>query len=360
MKQWSLIGLAALLFTSCKDSSEKTKPFSKDISESVYASGIIKSKDQYQLMSTVSGIITDIFVHAGDSVKTGQKILIISNIPSELMKQNAELAAIYNDFNANQGKLDELKLNIDFAKTKMQTDSALFQRQKNLWDQQIGSKVELEQKELAYKNSKTNYEASVLKFKDFKRQLILASEQAKNNLLINTKQASDFIIKSDIDGILYELTKEKGELISPQSILGVVGSASQFILELQVDESDILKIQLHQKVLLTIESNKDMVYEGAVSKINPYLNDKTKTFTIEANFTKQPERIYPNTTLEANIVVNSKKNALLIPRKYLLENDSVMLATNKKIKVVTGIKDYQNVEILSGLSSSDEIIIPEE
>lgn len=358
MKQWFLSGLVLLFISSCKDSIEKTKAFTQDISESVYASGIIKSKDQYQLTSTVSGIITEISVNEGDSVKAGQTILTISNIPSQLLKENAELAAMYNDFSANQGKLEELRLNLDFAKTKMQNDSALFFRQKNLWDQQIGSKVELEQKELAYKNSKTNYQASILKFNDFKRQLILASEQAKNNLKINAKQASDYIIKSDIDGVLYELSKEKGELVSPQSILGVVGNAKEFLMELQVDESDILKVQLHQKVLLSIESNKDSIYEGVVNKINPYMNDKTKTFTIEAGFLKQPPRIFPNTTLEANIVVNSKSKALLIPRKFLMDNDSVMLADKKKIKVKTGLKDFQNVEILGGLSVTDEIIIP--
>lgn len=358
MKQWLLFGLSFIVISACKKHTDTTKPFTQDISESVYASGIIKSKDQYFLTSTVSGLISKIFVHAGDTVKAGQEILAISNIPSELMRQNAELSAMYNDFKANQGKLDELKLNMDFSKTKMLNDSVLYTRQKNLWEQKIGSKVEFEQKELNYKSSKTNYQSSVLKYADFKRQLLLLSEQTKNNLKINAKQASDYIIKSDIDGVLYELTKETGELTLPQNVLGVVGDASQFLIELQVDESDILKVQLQQQVLLSIESSKDSIYTGKVSKINPYMNEKTKTFTVEATFETKPKRLYPNTTLEANIVVNSKKNALLIPRQYLLDNDSVMLSSNKKVKVITGLKDYQNVEILNGLKSTDEIVIP--
>lgn len=359
MKQWFRLGLALILFSSCSSSFEKTKPFTQDISESVYASGIIKSENQYMVTSTVSGLINNIYVHKGGTVKAGQEILTISNIPSELLRENAELAATYNDFKANQSKLDELKLSIDFANTKMQNDSAIFFRQKNLWEQQIGSKVDLEQKELTYKNSKTNYQSAVLKYMDFKRQLQLASEQAKNNLKINTKQASDYIIKSDIDGILYELTKENGELVSPQSILGVIGSASEFLMELQVDERDIFNIQQDQKVLVSIESAKEDVYEGKVTKINPFMNEKTKTFAVEAIFTKAPKKLYPNTTLEANIIVNSKKNALLIPRRFLMDSDSVMLSNEKKVKVKTGIKDYQNVEILSGLTTADEIIIPE-
>lgn len=358
MKQWLIFALAFIVFASCKENTETTKPFIQDISESVYASGIIKSKDQYYLTSTVSGIISKIVTQAGDSVKAGQEILTISNIPAELMRQNAELNAIYNDFKANQGKLDELKLTMELSKTKMQNDSALYFRQKNLWEQKIGSKVDFEQKEFAYKSSKTNYQSSVLKYADYKKQLMLLSEQTKNSLKINTKQASDYIIKSEIDGVLYELTKENGELVGPQNILGVVGNASQFLIELQVDESDILKIQLQQQVLLSIESSKDSVYIGKVSKINPFMNERTKTFTVEAIFVTQPSKLYPNTTLEANIVVNTKKNAMLIPRQFLLDNDSVMLSDDKKIKVITGLKDYQNVEILSGLKITDEIILP--
>jgi hypothetical protein len=52
--------IAILLIVSCKQKVEKTKPIVSDISESVYASGIIKSKNQYQAFATVNGIIENI------------------------------------------------------------------------------------------------------------------------------------------------------------------------------------------------------------------------------------------------------------------------------------------------------------
>ncbi|MFN5793915.1 MAG: RND transporter, partial [Bacteroidota bacterium] len=97
---------ASLLLIACKDNSEKTKPTTKSITESVYASGIIKSKNQYQAFATVNGIIQEIYVNEGDTLKKGQKILLISNETQKLNKENALLSAQFSDNKNNQGKLN--------------------------------------------------------------------------------------------------------------------------------------------------------------------------------------------------------------------------------------------------------------
>ena len=68
--------------------------------------------------------------------------------------------------------------------------------------------------------------------------------------------------------------------------------------------------------------------------------------------------LYPNISFEANIVIQRKKNALLIPRTYLLNNSKVINGKGDTITVVTGLKDYQRVEVISGLSKDDELIKP--
>jgi hypothetical protein len=88
------------------------------------------------------------------------------------------------------------------------------------------------------------------------------------------------------------------------------------------------------------------------------MNEKTKSFTIEASFVNPPKTLYPNLTCEANIIIQQKTNSLTIPRTYLQEGDIVQLAKEKKVKVKTGLKDYQKVEILSGLTSDDFIYKP--
>lgn len=354
------ISIFFLLVTiiSCKKTVEKTHPIIKDISESVYASGSLKSKNQYQVFSNVNGIIQNVFVSEGDSVEEGSPILTISNETSKLNTENAKLAADFSDYNANSAKLNELKVNIDLAKSKMQNDSLLLNRQKILWSQQVGSKIDLEQKELAFKNSKTLYDASLLRYIDLKKQISFNSQQSKTNLQISRKNENDFTIKSEIPGKVYILYKKKGEMINTQTPLAVLGDADDFILELQVDEYDIVKVKNGQNILVTLDSYKGQVFEASVTKVNPIMNERSKTFTVEAEFIKQPTTLYPNLTLEANIIIQIKKNVLTLPRKFIIDDEYVIKENGDKVKIQTGLKDYKIVEIISGIAEKDELVIP--
>ncbi len=356
----NIIYILPLFIFGCKGSVEEISPTVESISESIYASGIVKSKNQYQAYAIINGIVDKVFVEEGDTVKKGTPILSVSNETQRLSTENAELAAAFSDFNANQGKLSDARSSIEFSRNKMKNDSLLMNRQTILWQQQIGTKVELEQRELAYQNSKNSYASSLVKFDDLKRQLNFSSSQSKKNLLISTKLESDYTLKSEMEGMVYSISKSKGELVSIQSPLAVIGDSRNFILEMQVDEFDILKIKKGLAVILTLDSYKGKVFEAIVTKINPMMNERSKTFLIEAEFLKQPEILYPNITFEANIVIQSKENAILIPRDYLL-NDSIVVKSNgDKVIVKTGLKDYQKVEILSGIRSEDHLIKPEE
>ena len=351
---------ATVLLFSCGKKTETTKPYVGNISESIYASGVIKSRNQYQAYASASGIIQQVFVSEGDTVSKGTALLSIVNDAQRLNKENAALAASFADLNANQGKLMNAQLNIDLAKSKLKNDSALLARQKTLWQQNIGSKVELEQRELAYQNSKNGYYAARVQYEDLKRQLQLNAAQSQKNLQISTKLASDFTLRSDIDGIVYSLPLKAGELVGPQSVLATIGDAQHFVLEMQVDEYDILKVQKGLKVWVTMDSYKGKVFEAIVSKIDPLMNERSKSFLVEATFIQQPERLYPNLSFEANIVLQSKEKALLIPRNYLYKDSFVLHKNGDKIGVKTGLKDYKMIEILSGISSSDELQKPTE
>lgn len=359
MKKLSFFILILFIF-SCKSKVEKVKPEISSISESIYASGIIKSKDQYEAFATVNGIIENIYVSEGDTVKKGTPLLSISNETQKLNKDNAELAAHFSDFNLNQGKLNEAKLLIDLSNNKMKNDSVLFFRQKALWDKQVGSKVELEQRELAYQNSKTAYYSSVVRYDDLKRQLSFSSSQSQKNLQISSEQEGDFTLKSEIEGVVYDLYKSKGEMVGIQTPLAVIGDSKHFILEMQVDEYDIFRIRRGLRVLVTMDSYKGKVFGAQVTKIYPIMNERSKTFLVEAEFIDSPEILYPNITFEANIVLKIKDKAILIPRSFLL-NDSIVVKSNgDKVIVKTGLKDYQKVEIISGISTDDELIKPTE
>ena len=347
-----------IIFFSCKQKQEKTKPVTENITESVYAAGIIKTKNQYQVFSTVNGLIQQILVTEGDIVKKGDPLIRVLNETSQLNADNAKLSADYAAVNANRDKLNELKINIDLAKSKKDNDLLLLQRQRNLWSQDIGSKNELDQKELAYKNSSNSYEASILRHNELKRQLSFSEQQSQKNLQISVSIAKDFTIKSETNGKVYSILKEPGEMVNTQSPVAIIGDAEEFLVELQVDEYDIARIRTGQQIVIKLDSYKGQVFEAMVIKINPIMNDRSRSFTVEANLITKPPALYPNLTTEANIIIQTKEKALLIPRNYLIDESFVMMENKEKRKVTTGLKDYQKVEILSGLTVNDIILKP--
>jgi multidrug efflux pump subunit AcrA (membrane-fusion protein) len=358
MKSIFSIAPLILLLAACASKQETTQPTEEGITESVYASGVVKSKNQYQVFSTVTGLLSEILVAEGDTILQGTTLFRIKSTTAKLNVENAQLAAENASLNTNIDKLNELKINIDLAKSKVKNDSLLFERQKTLWQQNIGSKVAFEQAELSYKNAVTAYESALLRYNDLKKQIDFSAKQTSKNLQISNTLLNDYAIKSEAGGKVFSILKEKGELITPQNPIAVIGDAQEFILELQIDEYDIAKIKTGQKILVTLDSYKGQVFEATVNTITPIMNERTRSFTIEAIFTKRPKVLYPNLTVEANIIIQSKEKTITIPRSYLVKDSFVLLSNEEKRAVKIGLKDYNKVEILEGLTTTDNILKP--
>ena len=141
MKTATFYLLLFMAFLSCKKTQEKTHATTENISESVYASGIVKSKNQYQVFATVNGLIQKTLVSEGDYVKKGDPLFVIYNETSKLNSENAQIAADFADFSTKDDRLNELKVGIESAKKKVANDSMLWMRQKSLWAEGIGAKV---------------------------------------------------------------------------------------------------------------------------------------------------------------------------------------------------------------------------
>jgi RND family efflux transporter MFP subunit len=354
-----LLGVCSLaLLMACGPKKESIQPSSGPISESVYASGIVKSKQQYQVFARSNGTLEKIMVREGDAVQKGQVLFTISNEVSELNTLNAKLAAQNNDLKANADKVEELSLTVALSKKKMENDRLLYERQQSLWRDEIGSKVELEQRELAYNASKMNYESGQLRLQELKRQLQFADRQSKNSLAMSQSMLGDYAVKSELHGTVFRIFKEVGEMVNPQTPLAIVGDAQQFYLELQVDENDIVQLQINQTVYVTMDSYKGQTFEARIERIGSLMNERSRTFLVEAVFAKAPPRLYPNLTAEASILLQKKEKALTIPRTYLMEGDSVLISPTEKKKVRVGLKDYNRAEILEGLQATDKIYRP--
>lgn len=357
MKEMVFFALTVLLF-SCGDKEESVFPMEKSITESVYASGTVESKNQYTAYASASGIVSQIYFAEGDAVQNGSPILSIASVTQQLNKENAQLLANFNDVSSNQGKLNQARQAVQLAKTKMLEDSIQWNRQKLLFERKINAQVDVENAALVYQNSKVNYSAAQLNLKDLRRQLDLSAQQAKNNLQISNNLKSDFTVKSMVKGSIFSLNVSVGEMVTPQTPIAVLGQDDDFVLKMQVDEYDIQQVQKGQKILVVLNSNKGKVYEAKILKIYPLMNLQTRTFTVEASFVTRPKNLYPNLSFEASIVIQTKDKALLIPLEYLSDKSTVTLKSGEVRKVKTGLRDFKMVEIIAGLNAKDEIIAP--
>jgi len=102
------------------------------------------------------------------------------------------------------------------------------------------------------------------------------------------------------------------------------------------------------------------VMKATVSRIYPVMNEMDQTFRVDAVFPGTSDLPYIHSSVEANILTAEKKNVLVIPRKALINENSVRIKENgkeKNITVKTGISTLEETEITDGLSESSEVII---
>lgn len=344
-----------IFLPSCKKK-EGIVPTIGAITESVYASGFVKAEEQYNVVSSVPGTLSKIYVKVGDSVRKGDPVFAIKNTVSEFAIENSQLALRRAE--ENRKKIPEMVRQLELLELKYKQDSVMFARQGKLWDQGVGTKVQVEQAELVFKGTKTEYLNLTTQLSQLNTALKLDQEMASNNVRIAKENAEGFVVRSAVDGRVFTIFPKEGEGISPQTVMAIIGKQDRFLIEIQVDENDIARIQEGQEVFVTMDSYKDSVYKAIVSMIYPIMNEKTGTFTVEGTFTKAPPRIYPHLNLEANIFLGRRTNAMIIPREYLIDETYVLTEGEKKIKVNVGLKNFEFAEILGGLNKTQKIVKP--
>jgi multidrug efflux pump subunit AcrA (membrane-fusion protein) len=348
--------IVLIIISSCNAKKEKAKAIYLPLTEVVYASGNIKSYNQYTVYAAASGVLKNRYVNEYDLVEPGQLLAEINYEAGNYQIDNASalLEEAKRNISRDSPILKQLDIDIQIARIKMLDDSINMERYRNLFKNNIGKKIDLEQQELNYFNSKSRYEALLLKRSDTEKSLITKYENAQYSYMISKAGKNDRILRSFIQGKVYFFYKKPGEMIQINDPIALLGDAHKFIAELIIDEIEINRIKKDQMVLLTLDSHGEQIFTARVSKIYPALDKRTRTFIVEAEFDTIPTNLYPGLTVEANIIINKKDSALVIPKKFLLQGDSVFL-DNGKQKVTTGLKNLEYVEILSGLDTTTYI-----
>jgi len=356
-----LIGLSCLIFFySCSDTQEKTQPIKQDLTQSVYTSVIIQPDSLYQAYAIVAGILDQNLIEEGDLVTKGQAISQIINNTPVLNAQNAKLSLdlAKNNFNGSAAILSGIADEIEAANLKYKNDSINFYRQHNLWEQNIGSKADFDNKQLNYQLAKNNLTLLKNKYDQTKNQLNTNVKQAQNTYQTSLISTKDFTVKSAVNGKVYALYKASGELVNTMDPVASIGSASTFIIEMLVDEVDIVKIVKKQQVLITLDAYSGKVLEGKVSKIYPKKDERNQTFKVEAVFVNPPDILYPGLSGEANIIISKKQNVLTIPKSYIIGDNQVQ-TDNGIVTITTGLGDMEFIEVLDGVTKDTYIYKPE-
>lgn len=279
--------------------------------------GNVDTKKNLVIYPEYSGVLTSVFVKQGQKVSKGQTLAKI------------------DDGGLSQ-QVSQLQIQADLAKTT-------FERQKRLWEQNIGSEIQ-------YLQAKSNYEAQ---------------QKAVDQL---QQQVARTLVKAPFTGTIDDIITEQGSVVAPgQSQLFRIVNLDEMYIETDVPESYIANVTEGKTVEVefpVLGTSMDAKVRQAGSFINP----ANRTFKVEVAIPNKDKNIKPNLTAKLKINDYTNKNAILIPLSIISENaqgeqyvytitsKTGDKATAKRTIITTGKTQGDYIEVLSGLSNNDEII----
>ncbi|MFZ5391483.1 MAG: efflux RND transporter periplasmic adaptor subunit [Patescibacteria group bacterium] len=205
----------------------------------------------------------------------------------------------------------------------------------------------------------------------------LTVEQRLNSLRDAREKLADYYVYAPFDGLVAEVGVKLGDSLSSGANLATL-ITRQHIAEVSLNEVDATKIKIGQKVILTFDAVTDLSLTGQVAEIDTLgtVSQGVVNYTVKISFDTEDERVKPGMTISANIIVESKTDALLVPSSAVkslgdgyyvdvpLSKQSNLSAAGQVLspapvrQVVTiGLTDDTNTEILSGLVEGDQVVV---
>lgn len=354
--------IAILLFFalfSCSNK-EEIQPIQQDIKELVFASGQLEWDDSYNLIAQTDGVLKNVHFEVGNTVAKGNIIATIDNLINQVNEQTSqEQVAISNEnVSSNAPALLQLKQNIEFAENKYLQDKKNAERYARLNENNIGSKVEFENAQLAAKSSLSNWNSLKKQYaqvlQQAKLQQILAKGQLKNNQIV--KSYNSIIVTES--GTIIKKNKNEGDYVRKGDLIATIANQQKVEAVLNVDENSIGKVKICQSVYVKLNTNKTEVYNGKISEILSAFDVQSQSFICKVTFDKPFTNSLFGIQLEANILVGEKKNTLLIPRNYVGFGNKVNVkGKDKNVIIKTGIISTDYVEVLEGITK-DDVLLP--
>ncbi len=290
----------------------RVRPFS----EYFIATGEVEAKDETYISPEVAGQIISIYVTEGQKVTKGQ---LLAKLDTRVIEEN----------------IADVKSQLDYAKT-------LYEKQKRLWDKNIGS-------ERQYLDSKNRY------------------ENLENKLKVLQAQYDMSFIKSPINGIIEDIYQKKGELGTPGLRMMHIVDLDKLKITAMISEVYLPVIHPGDTVEVTFPTFPGLVYRKPVTFIGNVVNKQNRTFKIQVNVDNKNGELKPN--LLVNIKINSyNSNANIVVPSMVVREDlkgSYLYVAEKEGNKWVAKKKYIRVgrsyrtstEVISGLNVGDKIIM---
>ncbi|MDZ7899292.1 MAG: efflux RND transporter periplasmic adaptor subunit [Arcicella sp.] len=355
----SLLSLIVAIFlNACGKKTETTTAQRKDITEMVFATGSLKADDEYLVAAQADGYLKSINFKEGDMINAGKVLAVIDNKQSLVnVNQTSKLLAVAKaNASENAPLIQQIRININFAKEKLKQDELQAERFRKLLETNSIAKLEYENATLAVLSSKANIRALEEQIANLQvnanQQVILQQQQNEvSNAVADYNQ-----IIAYVSGKIYKKRKQLGDYVKKGDVIAVVGNPNKIYANLSIDESNMSKIKLGQSLIIQLNTNAQKNYKAQISEILPAFDDATQSFFVKAFFTDNLDFGIVGTQLQANIILGEKKNALVIPRSYLGYGNKVLIEKKKSVLVKTGIVSTDWVEIVSGLTQNEPIL----
>ncbi|MBK9935317.1 MAG: efflux RND transporter periplasmic adaptor subunit [Cytophagaceae bacterium] len=280
----------------------------------VESTGRLEAENNVFVSPQMGGAITHVYVKAGDFVTKGQKIVTIDN-------------------SVLRNSIQEIEIQLETAKT-------IYERQKNLWDQKIGTEVQFIQ-------AKTQVEALQ------RRITTLKSQDGMN------------IVTAPISGVVDEVRFKAGEMAAPG--VGIVRIVNFSDLKVVANVPDTYAGTIAKGDMVKIKfPDLQKEISARLTFVSQTINQVSRTFVVEAKVPNIDKSLKPNLTAIININDQSKTGAIVIPQSFVQNTDQgnivyvAVVEGNKKVakarQVTTGLTYDGKVEVKSGLLSGDMLI----
>jgi RND family efflux transporter MFP subunit len=262
--------------------------------------GTVKSDQSVTLYPESAGRIQRVLVRSGQKVSAGQVLVELDN-------------------SVMQSSLAEIKTQLDLAQT-------LFDKQKRLWDQGIGSEVQ-------YLQVKTQLEGL---------QKRLATAQ---------KQAAMASLRAPFAGTVDELFLKAGEYAAPGMAVARLVSSGGLRLELDVPETYISRLKVGQKIALNFNSI-GLQTSASISQVGDFISADSRTFKVNVSLPANGQ-IKPNMMASAQVVDYSSKGVITVPNRLILQDSKGANYTYLFVPAKNGLGKVERRELQLGVSNND-------